>query len=41
MAINNIGSVLNGTITTLIELKNIEEDRLEEEEKDLRKDKTY
>ena len=37
MAINNIGSVLNGTITTLIELKNIEEDRLEERRKDLRK----
>ena len=36
MAINNIGSVLNGTITTLVELKDIEEDRLEERRKALR-----
>ena len=34
MAINNIGSVLNGCVTTLVELKNIEEDRLEERRKD-------
>ena len=37
MAINNIGSVLNGCVTTLVELKNIEEDRLEERRKELRK----
>ena len=36
MATNNIGSVLNGCISTLVELKNIEEDRLEERKKELR-----
>ena len=37
MAINNIGSVLNGCIKTVVELKDIEEDRLEERRKELRK----
>ena len=30
MAINNIGSVLNGCITTLVELKNIEDSQIME-----------
>jgi len=37
MAINNIGSVVNGIIGTVVELKSIEEDRLEERRKELKK----